>query len=72
MLHAVVLFLNQKYKQLLKERVVNIFVCFELLPFGSFGASVICIRYFEFAYHLKMSIFYMKVEFRLKQSNPLQ
>ena len=47
MLHTTVLFLNQKYDQLLKQRVVNILVCFELLPFGLFGASVIYICYFE-------------------------
>jgi len=72
MLHTIVLFLNQKYDQLLKQRVVNILVFFELLPFGLFGTSVIYICYFEWAYRLKMSIFYMKVEFWLKHSNPFQ
>ena len=63
MSHTTVLFLNQKYDQLLKQRVVNILVFFERLPFCLFGASVIYICYFELACHLKMSIFYMKVEF---------
>lgn len=67
MLHTIVLFLNQKYDQLLKQRVVNILVFISLtFTLGLFGASVMYINkfcYFEGAYHLKMSIFYMKVEF---------
>lgn len=64
MLHTIVLFLNQKYDQLLKQRVVNILVFISLtFTLGLFGASAIYICYFEGAYHLKMSIFYMKVEF---------